>query len=295
MSNLIRGLNLEAFQLSSNQLAPSLFTKKQIELILKKSKSQELTPTERAYFSRTITKKLNAINLLCPTEGKYFFNGTEYMLPERKEKALALFKRIEKNHKNLKILISGSFLYSKAYHDLDLFIISKYEKEDFKEGIVHYNYLKPEAVNTLFFNSLTKICLANFNLNGIKVEESITSVQIISKYQEIMRDLFNQNKSWLKTDLREFIIDCYYAGQGITLNSLQLKLIIQSILKSRKPEKILQRIFINALLMGFNPKKIKSISLNLIKSYHDLIKDYNHKEYYQKMIQNFREVLSCAG
>ena len=35
----------------------------------------------------------------------------------------------------MKILISGSFLYKEKYDDIDLFIISKYKKEDYKDGM----------------------------------------------------------------------------------------------------------------------------------------------------------------
>ena len=38
------------------------------------------------------------------------------MLPERKEEALKILKQAELNHKNLKIIISGSFLYQKKYN-----------------------------------------------------------------------------------------------------------------------------------------------------------------------------------
>jgi len=295
MGNLIYQLNSELLNHNKHQLVPSIFTQKQLGLIQKKLQAKELNPTQRSYFSRTITKKLEAISILAGTQSRYFISGEKFMLPERREQALRILKRFERNHKKVKVVIAGSFLYNEKYQDIDIFIISKYNKDDFKKGKLHINYLKEENTNSIFFNSLIKISLANFNTDFIKVKENITMEQIISKYQEIMHDFEINNKSWLKIDLRDFIIDCHYAGQKIILDSIQLRDFLQNLLAKKNKDKIIEKIFINTLLMGFKGEEVKTLSLSMIKSYQELIQEYKNKQYYQQLIKSFEEVLNNAG
>lgn len=292
MSKLFR-LNLELLEQNQSLLVPSIFTKKQLELLQKKICEREFTPTEKAYFSRTVTKKLAAINILSTGEITIFANGEKFMLKERKEEAIKLLKSLERKHKNIKILIGGSFLYSKEYNDVDIFLISKYEKEEHKQDRLHFNYLKPEALGSLFFNSLSKISITNFNLNFILPKENIKLEHIISKYQEIMQEL--SNKAWLKIDLRDFIMACHYVSSGTIINSMQLRNILKKMLNIKNKEKIIQKLFVNTILMGFNSREIKKMSIKMIKSYRELEIEYKHKEYYRKLINSFKEVLNCAS
>jgi|SRR3989344_4070711 len=279
--------------LPNKEALQAIFTKRQIELIQKKLTNQELTPTERSYFSRSISKKLTAIQNLT-SENKYFTVGEEFMLPNRKEKALTILKKVERNHKHQQILIGGSFLYAQDYQDIDIFIISKYEKEDRVEIHHHFNYLKPNAINSLFFNSLAKICVSNFNVGGLTMEETVSSAQIISQYQEVLQDFSNKNKAWIKSDLRNFVVECSYASQKTVLNSQQLRDLVNNILV-KDSEKIIRKILVNTLILGFNTKEIKDISSKMITSYQELIIEYKHPHHYQKLIDSFKEVLTVAS
>lgn len=295
MSKLITQLNTNQLENNHQLLVPSIFTKRQFQLIKKKLQQRKLTPTEQVYFSRTINKKLKAISSLTGLKKRYFISGEEKMLPKRKKEAIKLLKKIERNHKNIKILIAGSFLHNKKYNDIDVFFISKYEKEDYKKDKIHFNYLPLKVLDSLFFSSLKKISIANFNSNFLKIKDKISLDQIISKYQEIVSDIDNKNYGWLKIDLRDFIIDCNYVSKGVILNSLQLKTFLDRLLKRKNRAKLIEKLFINTVLNGFNTRKIKSSSLYMINAYKELMKKYKHKRYHQTIINTFKEVLSCAG
>lgn len=294
MSKLLNRLNPSILRSNRSLLVPSLFTERQLELLEKKLQEKKLSPVEQVYFSRTISRRLKAIDSLTGLAGKYFFCGENLMLPERKKKALSLLKKIERSHKNRKILISGSFLYHKHYRDIDIFFISQYEKEDYWKDRLHFNYLTSEATHTLFFHSLSQICLANFDPASFPLKEKPSFNDVISKYQEVISDIFNGNFPWLKTDLRDFLVDCSYAGEGIILNSFQLKNKLDKILRTRNKIGFVKKLFVSTLMQGFSPR-IKTISLNMLKSYYWLIKRYPHKKYYQTLIDSFKEVLDCAS
>jgi hypothetical protein len=295
MSKLITQLNTNQLENNRPLLVPSIFTKRQFGLVKKKLQQRKLTLTEQVYFSRTINKKLKAISSLTGLEKKYFISGEEKIIPKRKEEAIKLLKKLERNHKNIKILIAGSFLHNKKFNDIDVFFISKYEKEDHKKDKIHFNYLPLEALDSLFFNSLKRISIANFNSNFLKIKDKISLDQIISKYQEIVSDIDNKNYGWLKIDLRDFVIDCNYASKGVILNSLQLKTFLDKLLRRKNKAKLIEKLFIYTVLNGFNTKEIKSSSLYMINAYKNLMKEYKHKRYYQVIINTFKEVLSCAS
>ncbi|MBI2151135.1 hypothetical protein HYU21_00210 [Candidatus Woesearchaeota archaeon] len=281
-----------------DEIVPILFTEHQFDLLRKKAKQEKFTASEKVEFSRSISKKLKAISLMMGKENKLFVYDKGKILPERLKQAKKLLRKFSRRFKNKPIIIGGSFLYSERYNDIDIFVIEKYEKEDYEKNNYHINYLQPSALNSLFLNSLSKVCLSNFDLSMIKVEEKVTANQIISKYQEIQRDLASDNQknnNWLKIDLREFIIDCYYAGNKIILDSSQLRSILNNLLQKKNRKKLIQKMFVQAILMGFENKEVKAISINMIKSYKDLIKGYKNKKYYMELINTFHEVLNCAS
>ncbi|MBS3123335.1 hypothetical protein J4437_01735 [Candidatus Woesearchaeota archaeon] len=295
MSKFKNTLNWNKLQEIKEEIVPALFTEHQFNLLEKKAKKEKLTASEKVEFSRSVSKRLKAINIIAGKENNWFVYGKEKMITERIDEAKTLIRQFSRQFKDKPILIGGSFLHSKKYNDIDIFVIEKYEKEDYKKDNYHINYLQASALESLFFNSLSKICISNFDLSGIKVEENITINQVISKYQEIRRDFSANNNSWAKIDLREFIVDCYYSSNKIILDSSQLKSILNNILYNKKKNKLIQKIFIQAILMGFESKKIKAILTNIIKSYKYLIREYKNKAYYQELIGDFQEVLNCAN
>ncbi len=294
MSKLIIPWNTGQLKENRPLLVPSIFTERQFALLEKKLRQKSMTPTERAYFSRTITKKIKAIGL-CRKKERAFVYGENEIIPERKERAVKLLKQIERSHRGQRILISGSFLYNKRYNDIDVFILSKYQKEDYRDGELHFNYLSPEAVESLLFHSLGKICITNFSLDFLPVKEKIDLNLLVSKYQEVIKDYMEKNSSWLKINLRDFILFCYYAGSGVVLNSKELKQISEGLARKKKLSFLLKNIFVQAILQGFHKKTVFPLSLKMLKSYRELKKEYKHPEYYNFLMQSFKEVLAYAG
>lgn len=278
--------------LRKQELVPALFTARQFELLLKKSNEKRLTATEQSYFSKSISPKIKALQSFLPSQEYYVFGG-EHILPERKIAVLKLLKKIERNHKGLRILITGTFLYSKKYKDIDVFLISSYEKEDFVSQGIHYNYLTPDIIGALFFCSLAKLSICNFN-PSISVTEKIELSRIISLYQEVVKDAGENNRNWLKRDLRDFFVETTYCRESLVLDSLQLRKRVQRILALKSKIPLLTKIFVQTLLLGFNLQEVRKVSKQMITSYKELQKEYLSADY-SSLIHSFTEVLQCAA
>lgn len=295
MSKLWERLTVEQLKENNSLLVPAIFTQRQLGLLQNKLLHKKLSSNEEAYFSRTVSKKLSAISSLNGLDKQYCLSGESEMLPERKKEAIKLLRTIERNHKGIKILISGSFLYNKRYNDIDVFLITNYDKEDYWKDKVHYNYLPPDSFGTLFFESISRISISNFDINSIKVKEQPDINNLITKYQEVMQDINQKKTSWLKIDLRDFILECSYAEGRVVLNSKQLKHKLELILNHKKKMEVIQRMFVSAIANNFPRAKVKKVSTNLIKSYTELMKEYHHKDYYKTLISSFQEVLNLAS
>jgi len=265
-----------------------LFTARQIELIRKKLAEKELTPTEKVFYSRSINKRLKAIEIISHKE-KYFIYGEKDIIPERKKKAISLLKKIERRHKGMKILITGRFLWGEKYNDIDIFIISKYEKEDFFEKQLHHNYLLPEETNTLFFTSLSKLCISNFPIDAESEEVQLET--ILSNYQELLADI-NNNIKEIKSSLRKFLLNAIYISEKIVLSSKELDNLVGKILKHHNKAYAIRKLFVSTLLTSYPDFSYKNKLEELKQGYTKLEKTYGKDKFYEELIKSYEEVLA---
>ena len=114
------------------------------------------------------------------------------MLKERIEKAIKILKKQSRKHRNKRILITGSFLLNKRYNDIDVFIITKKELDDKKEGKVHINYLPENIETSLFFASLSRMCISNFFIDTKVHKEKVDLSDLIKNYEEIVLFILNK-------------------------------------------------------------------------------------------------------
>ena len=264
--------------------------------IKKKLTNQPLTPSERNEFSRAISKRLNAIYTLTNKQtNNTFIYGQEKIIPSRLKQATKLLKHYIRKFPHKHLLVSGSFLYNKTYNDIDIFIISKYEKEDFKEKKNHFNYLTEDVYSSAFFNSLHKISISNREIIPHPITDTISLDTFISLYQELLNDL-TQNPHSIKHTLREFLLQSSYLSNAPIPDSQQLKHQTEIILKTKKPTTLLKNIFIDTLLFSKKTSEIKTTLPKLIRSYQELSNEYpQHQSHYQHIIFTFKEVINLAN
>lgn len=263
MRILTNNLNIERLENAKQHLVPHVFTENYFRILKAKLKNKQLSYNEQYYYNHFIKKKLQGMMELFDIGGKMNISNKSIIKKDRITKAISLIKEYSRKHKNMKILISGSFLYKEEYNDIDIFILSKYDKEDYKDGKVHVNFLPADIENTLFFKSLSAISVANFAFDESAVEEKFTPADILHLY-EVAILLIMQNDEYT-AELRELILRAEYTAYKIILDSRELKEITDKIKRSKKPIKVLNKYIIAKIINFSTLTAVKKVLHEFIK------------------------------
>lgn len=293
MRRLKYSLNPAHLQRIKSQIIPTLFTQHQFELIFKKLKHQKMSPSEKNEFSRTISRKMKAIYALMEKDSAgLFVYGRTKMKKERLAQAIKYLQQFSRKFKNRHVLIGGSFLYGIKYNDIDIFIISKYEKEDVLQGKFHINYLTEDVYNSLFFASLRKLCVSNRELMEAEIKEKIDINTFISLYQELCNDLDRKFAGAEKT-LREFLLQAAFLSKYTMPDSQELKQRTTIIMQKKKCPELVKKIFVETIILSIKPSQAVKSMKEMIKSYEEVKQEYpQHQRYYDNLISSFQEVIA---
>jgi len=170
---MINSIKLSNLENAKSKLIPHIMSENYYNILERKIKGEKLNSNEKYYFNHYIKRKIEAIELITGTE-PIFIKGKENIL--RLNESKKILKKMSAKYRHKKIMIAGSYLYNKTYQDIDIFIESRYEKEDVKIGKYHITFIKPEIEKTIFFESTKKISVSNHhfeNKEKIKYEKTI--------------------------------------------------------------------------------------------------------------------------
>ncbi|MEA2037011.1 MAG: hypothetical protein U9O94_05855 [Nanoarchaeota archaeon] len=252
MGELENHLTLKNLANAKPYLVPHIFSQNYYNILTAKLKNKKLTENETYYYNHFIKKKLKGMMDLLDIS--YGVNGKEFIRKDRLHKTIALLKKYSRKHKNMKVLIAGSFLYSEHYNDIDLFVISRYDKKDYKEGKVHVNYLPMDIEKTIFFKSIYAISVSNFRSDST-IEEQVEIGDIADYYE--MTILFIMQKDDYLQELRDLVVKAEYASNNVVLNSMQLKVIINRITKSKTPIRVINKYLVAKIINSYSAAIIK--------------------------------------
>ena len=293
MGKLRLSLTPVALARCEKEVVPTLFTQRQFDILMKRLKDEELTTNERVDLYRSINKKIKAMFMLMNIDAEMLWiQGKEHMIKERIEPTKKILKKIAKNHKNQKILIAGSYLWKKEFKDIDIFIISDYDKEDYRDDQIHINYLHPDTEKTLFYQSLAKISMTNFVV-AQEVKDKPTLDNIIMLYQEIVTHLLQKEN--IRHELRTFILETKYLEGGIVLNGKELDVLCQSILKHKKIVFHINRLLIQTLSLVYDHRILKKELQPLIENNKKLMQKYKKTENLIAINNTLAEVLAIES
>ncbi|MDO8656416.1 MAG: hypothetical protein Q7K45_04200 [Nanoarchaeota archaeon] len=294
MRRLKYSLNTAHLRRIKAQIVPTLFTYHQFGLIEKKFQNKKMTSTEKNEFSRTVSRKMKAIHALMEKEDIFVYSK-ERIRKDRLQQARQYIHRYSRIFRNKHIFITGSFLYQEKYNDIDIFVISKYDKKDYQEGKFHINYLSEDVYGSLFFRSASKLCISNKKMEWHEIKESLNQDTFISLYQELRHDM-NIKFPGMKKTLREFLLQAAYFSNLPFPASDELAEQINAILRIKEPSKIIQKIFVQTMILGFQGKRTVEDMKEMVSSYKEVMKEYpKHKEHYLDLIDGFQEVIALAS
>lgn len=286
MENLI---SLEMVEKSENQLRRRIFTDIQLNTLKKKLQKKTLNNNEKTYYYKFIKPKIKAMLAFFGKTGMKI-NGEEYIINNRIPTAIKILKQFKKIHKNKKIMISGSFLFSKKYNDIDVFIFTVYGKKDYIRGNVHVNFLPETALESLFFSSISQISVSNFHYNAKK--KFVTDFNnTLQRYEILINNILNSED--YDKELRSFLIDSEYVSKRVVLNPKQLFELRKRIVNCRKKFEILDNILINAFTLSYDRIKLNKLKQRL-KKYEKLSQQYEKAKNLSNYINTYKRAIEIA-
>ncbi|MBI2111948.1 hypothetical protein HYT52_00225 [Candidatus Woesearchaeota archaeon] len=250
-------LTVEQLERAKGYVVPYIFTENYFHILKAKLNHKRLSINEQYYYNHAIKKKIEGMMKLFDLEKRMNISTRGLIKEGRIAAATSLIKKYSRKHKNMKILISGSFLYKEKYNDIDIFILSKYKKEDYKDGKVHINFLPADVENTLFFRSISAISVANFTFSEAAVKERFTLADILHLYEVVIL-LMMQNDEYT-SELRELILRAEYTSHQIILDSRELKNFVDKVKISKKPIEYLNKYMVAKIINSSTPNTIKKV------------------------------------
>lgn len=282
-------LNLEMLEKNSSLLVGRIFTEMQLNILKKKLQKKTLNSNERTYYYKFIKPKVRAMMAFFDIS-EINVKGREFFKENRLEEATKILSKLEQKHKGKKIIISGSFLFNKEYNDIDVFIFTKYTKEDYQKGKVHVTFLPESALDSLFFNSLSKISVSNFNYT-IKDNFILELSDILQTYELLINTILN--KEDYEKNLRDFILQTEYISKNVVLNPKQLYDIKEKLF--HKNIALLSNTFINTLALSYTTALLKSKLKMQISDYKKLLEEYKNSKNLPIYIDTYTKVIELAA
>src|SRR3989338_1982426 len=132
---------------------PWVFTKKQFNILKKRNANMPLSNAEKKSLYTSIKKKMGAMESLSRGQKdiEYWINGPNEIMPSRLFEAKKLLD--EYSRKYDKVFIIGSFLFSKKFEDIDVFIIKERGYKEALEGNKHLIFLTEKRLRNPIFQS----------------------------------------------------------------------------------------------------------------------------------------------
>lgn len=285
MENL---LTVKMIDNNREMLKGRIFTGLQLKTLRKKIAGQKLNSNEKTYYYKYIKPKVMAMLSFFNLSGLCIM-GREYMQKGRREKAAAILRILGRKHKNQKIMVSGSFLFSKKYNDVDVFIFSKYAKEDYTSGRIHVNFLPEAALDSLFFSSISQISVSNFAF-AQKDNFQISLKDLLQDFEVIIS--FSLGKKPFMKELRNFLLASEYISKGVILNPRQLYWLCAKV--ARDAPRMLPNALVNTLLYAYPRKEVLSTLRELLKNYSVVQKQYHNARNIPIYIETYREAIAVA-
>jgi len=185
---------------------PLIFTSKQIKVMKKRKEGRQLSNSEKKALYTSIKRKMEALSILKEGEGrKLYIAGYENIIEGRLEEAEKLVK--EYSVKNDKVFVAGSFLFSKHYNDIDIFIIKEKGYKEKWEGKRHLVFISEKRLARPIFQSAAKISISTFPIPSKLAKKRPQLSEVMSTYHEAVIECMNKEK---KPEMTRHLISDYY-------------------------------------------------------------------------------------
>lgn len=203
---------------------PLIFTRKQLEVMKKRNEGRQLTNSEKKALYTSIKKKMETLNILKGEKEKLYITGHENIIEDRLKEAEKLVR--EYGTKYGKVFIGGSFLFSKDYNDVDIFIVREKGYKEKWEGKHHLVLISEKRLEKPIFQSAAKISISTFPIPGKLIKKRPKLSEIMSTYHEAVIECMNREKKPEMT--RHLIFDYYLLCKNHILDPKSLQELVKS-------------------------------------------------------------------
>ncbi|MEK6921498.1 MAG: hypothetical protein AABX82_06435, partial [Nanoarchaeota archaeon] len=206
---------------------PLLFTLKQFNILKKYDAHITLSNAEKKALYTSIKKKMEALNsiMIEQKDVEFYVNNPDLIIPERLKQAQTIIETYSKKYD--KVFISGSFLFSKEYNDIDIFIMhQRGYKEEWNEN-KHIIFLSEKKLFEPLFQSASLISVSTFAIpQNVKKKKPILS-EVMSLYHEAVIEYIKKDKK--PEAMRRLIFDYTLFCHNKILNAKELNKLLKSI------------------------------------------------------------------
>lgn len=264
-------------------LVPCIFTQKQMSIIKKAMGKEKLNNAENKQYYTSIKTKVKGLSMLSrPTT---FFASVKNPVKGRLERAEQMLKDLP--HSNA--FISGSFLYSEKYNDIDIFIVGK-KKEEEKKGEIHMVYIPKRALHDPAIQSAARSSLSKFFIPCHHVKAKLSLYDHMQIFQETAALVF-AGKDAAK-DARD-IIFYHYLKKGRLLSSEELFALCSRFSKLGKKQKLSElKKMVKEILASYGKGYIRRELMDYEKVLDKEIREFRMNEHLKYYKESYREAIA---
>lgn len=220
--------NLLSYVLVKEELfVPLLFTIKQINILKKYDKQIKLSNAERKALYTSIKKKMEALNSIWVEQKdiEFYINNPDSIISERLKEAYAIVEEYSKKYD--KVFISGSFLFSKKYNDIDIFITQTRGYKEEWQGNKHIIFLPQRKLFEPLFQSASLISVSNFAIpREIKKKRPVLS-EVMGLYHEAVIEYIKKDKK--PEAMRRLVFEYTLFCHNKILNGKELNNLLENV------------------------------------------------------------------
>lgn len=265
---------LKIISQNKEMFVPLIFTQKQFSILERYSAGEKLGLAEKKSLYTSITRKIKALGLVqAKPKDNFYIKGGQYLSPDR----IVMAKEIINKFPNEQIFIAGSFLFSKKYRDIDIYILRERGYKEIQDQEKHLIYLTRKKLADVVFQSAALISVSNFE-NTLKPRlRKIFLHQLMSIYHEAVIEYLQNDEK--KDNLRELIFHHNLICQHKLINALE----IQEIMAQIKINQI-DEMFTNLCKSLFSKTYLYVEVLEYIRTLKESIKNIKqnfHLEHYK--------------
>ncbi len=206
---------------------PLIFTEKQFGILKRYDARLKLSNAEKKSLYTSVKKKMEALESFSMEQkgNEHYINSPSEIIPDRLAKAKEILDEHSKRYS--RVFISGSFLFSEEFNDIDVFVIMQKGYKEKSEGNVHTIFLSEKRLANPVFQSASLISVSNFIIPRKTKKKKPNLSELMTTYHESVIEYLRKEKK--PEAVRRLIFDYHLFCRNHLLDGKELKEISKKI------------------------------------------------------------------